>query len=154
MVNWHQLLYRYTFTLSFLTQAGRTVGAAIVNRIRLLLTARLLKLIHFVTSGHFLPLSVKPEHWFWLGFSGIVGLVLGDAVLFQAFIWIGPHVSMLMMSLAQVFATILLWFFLKETLRIWQIIEILLTMGGIIWVTDPVPGIAFSLLAVQPAEVV
>lgn len=83
----------FSFTSSFFTLAGRQVEAVIVNRVRLLLAAILLMLIHFMLLGSFLPLSATPERWFWLGLSGIVGLVLGDSFLFQAFIWIGPRLQ-------------------------------------------------------------
>lgn len=113
------------------TLAGRQVGAVIVNRTRLFLAMIVLMVIHFIFLGSLLPIDASPRHWFWLGLSGIVGLVLGDAFLFQAFIWIGPRLSMLMMSLAPVIATILAWSFLSETLSIWQITGILITISGI-----------------------
>ncbi len=36
--------------------------------------------------------------WLWLGLSAIFGLVLGDAMLFQAYVLIGPRFSMLVMA--------------------------------------------------------
>lgn len=124
----------FSFTSTLFTLAGRQVGSMVVNRIRLLLASLLIMLVHFIWSGRFLPYNAEPERWLWLGLSGIVGLVLGDAFLFQAFIWIGPRLSMLMMSLAPVIATVLAWFFLGETLSGWQITGILLTIAGIAWV--------------------
>ncbi|MBL7184670.1 MAG: hypothetical protein ISS50_09510 [Anaerolineae bacterium] len=37
-----------------------------------------------------LPIHAEPSRWGWLGLSAIIGLVLGDAMLFQAFVldWI------------------------------------------------------------------
>lgn len=124
----------FSFTSTLFTLAGRQVGAVVVNRTRLLLAMLVLMLINFTFLGHLLPFDASPEHWFWLGLSGIVGLVIGDAFLFQAFIWIGPRLSMLMMSLAPVIATLLAWTFLNETLSLWQIVGILVTITGIAWV--------------------
>jgi drug/metabolite transporter (DMT)-like permease len=124
----------FSFTSTLFTLAGRQVGAIVVNRTRLLLAVLVLMLIHLTFLGRLLPLDASYEHWIWLGLSGIVGLVLGDAFLFQAFIWIGPRLSMLMMSLAPVSATLLAWFFLNETLSGWQITGILITISGIVWV--------------------
>lgn len=123
----------FSFTSTLFTLAGRRVGSLVVNRTRLVLA------ILFLTSAHLalgipLPLHAAREHWAWLSLSGVIGLVLGDAFLFQAFIWIGPRLSMLMMSLAPVLATLLAWLFLSERLSSFQILGILITLGGISWV--------------------
>ncbi len=116
------------------TLAGRRVGSAVVNRTRLLLAVILLVLTHWIVLGSLLPWGADPERWFWLAISGIVGLVLGDAFLFQAFLWIGPRLSMLMMSLAPVIAALAAWIFLDEQLAAGQIFGILLVLGGTAWV--------------------
>jgi drug/metabolite transporter (DMT)-like permease len=59
---------------------------------------------------------------------------LGDAFLFQAFVLIGPRLSMLMMALAPVLGALLAWLFLGETLTIAEIIGITVTLGGIMLV--------------------
>lgn len=116
------------------TLAGRRVGSAVVNRTRLIFAVILLVLTHWFVLGSLLPLSADPKRWFWLALSGIVGLVVGDAFLFQAFVWIGPRLSMLMMSLAPVIAALVAWIFLGEQLTTGQIFGMLLVLGGIAWV--------------------
>ncbi|MBZ0286954.1 MAG: DMT family transporter, partial [Anaerolineae bacterium] len=69
---------------------------------------------------------------FWMGLSGFVGFVLGDACLFQAFVLIGPRLSMLMMALAPVLGAVLAWLFLGETLVLKEIVGIAVTLLGII----------------------
>lgn len=124
----------FSFTATFFTFAGRRVGAAVVNRSRLLLAMVLLTGVHWLFYGAPAPVGAAPERWLWLGLSGVVGLALGDAFLFQAFLWIGPRLSMLLMSLAPVLATLLAWMFLGETLRFSQIVGIGITIAGIAWV--------------------
>ncbi|HBX70069.1 MAG TPA: EamA family transporter [Chloroflexi bacterium] len=124
----------FSLTSTMFTLAGRRVGSTTVNRIRLILAVLLLSLIHWIWLGSLLPLKADPQRWLWLGLSGIVGLVLGDAFLFQAFVWIGPRLSMLMMSLAPVIASLVAWIFLGETLTLGQIGGIALTLSGIAWV--------------------
>ena len=114
--------------------AGQQFGSAIANRIRLVLAVILLVLLHWLLLGTPLPLGAERERWFWLGLSGIAGLALGDALLFQSYIWIGPRLGMLLMSLAPVVSALLAWLFLAETLSFGQISGILLTVGGIAWV--------------------
>jgi len=124
----------FSVTSTMFTLAGRQMGSVVVNRIRLILAVLLLALTHWFLLGSLLPLDAEPQRWLWLGLSGIVGLVLGDAFLFQAFIWIGPRLSMLMMSLAPVIAALVAWIFLGEHLSIGQIAGIVITIAGIAWV--------------------
>ncbi|OQX64496.1 MAG: hypothetical protein B5M51_03630 [Anaerolinea sp. 4484_236] len=119
---------------TFFTLAGKRLGSIIVNRTRLVIAAIFLSLAHWVMLGKILPLDANPERWLWLGLSGVVGLVLGDIFLFQAFVLVGPRLSMLMMSLAPVIAVLQAWIFLDETLTGGQIFGIVLTLVGIAWV--------------------
>jgi len=124
----------FSFASIFFTLAGRRVGSMVVNRTRLVVAVVLLSVTHWVMFGIPLPLHAEIERWLWLGLSGIVGLVLGDIFLFQAFVSIGPRLSMLMMSLAPVIAAIQAWIFLGETISLGQMAGILITLGGITWV--------------------
>jgi len=136
----------FSFTSTFFTLAGRQVGSVVVNRIRLLLAVGFLMLVHWALLGQPLPLGAGPERWFWLGLSGIIGLVLGDALLFQAFVWIGPRISMLMMSLVPVISIALARVFLGETLTGQQLLAVSITVAGVAWVilersgTNGTPG--------------
>ena len=122
----------FSFGSTQFTLAGRQIGSALVNRARLLLALLLVMLLHFLTFGQLLPLDAAPERWFWLGLSGFVGLVLGDACLLQAFVLIGARLSMLMMSLAPVLGALLAWLFLGETLVLREIVGIAIVLVGII----------------------
>ncbi|MGD8753076.1 MAG: DMT family transporter [Anaerolineales bacterium] len=124
----------FTVNSAVFTIAGRQVGSMVVNRFRLILAVILLALTHFVLFDTFLPVSAEPRRWLWLSLSGISGLVLGDAFLFQAFVWIGPRLSMLMMSLVPVISTLLAWLFLNEQLSTGQVLGIGITIGGVAWV--------------------
>ncbi len=114
--------------------AGRRVGAGVVNRVRLIFAALFVTLSHWIFLGKPFPWDAEPERWLWLGLSGLVGFVLGDAFLFQAFVWVGARVSMLMMSLAPVIAALTAWIFLGESLTFWQMMGIVLTTSGVAWV--------------------
>ncbi len=118
----------------FLTLAGRHIGPLVLNRLRLIVAIFLLSLTHWLTLGTLLPWDAEPQRWLWLGLSGVVGLVIGDIFLFQAFVWIGPRLSMLMMSLAPVIAALLAWVFLGERMALLEIVGVALTLGGVAWV--------------------
>lgn len=121
----------WSFTSTFFTLAGRKVGSMVVNRTRLVLAVIFLILTHWMLQGTFFPLHASPERWLWLGVSGIIGLVIGDALLFQSFVWLGPRLSMLLMSLVPVISTLLAWIFLGEALAFWQLAAIALTVSGV-----------------------
>lgn len=123
----------WSFTSTFFTLAGRKIGSVAVNRIRLLLAVLFLVLAHALLRQP-LPLAAGSERWFWFGLSGFIGLVVGDALLFQAFIWIGPRLTMLLMSLAPVLSTLLAWFLLDEMLSARQLLGIAVTVAGVAWV--------------------
>ncbi|RMF47060.1 MAG: DMT family transporter [Anaerolineae bacterium] len=125
----------FTATSAMFTLAGRMVGSVVVNRTRLLFAVLLLALAHPL-FGLPLPWHAEPFRWGWLGLSGLVGLALGDAFLFQAFVWIGPRLTMLMLSLAPILATVLAWLFLGERLSPWQVAAIITTIGGTAWVVQ------------------
>jgi drug/metabolite transporter (DMT)-like permease len=124
-------------TSIFFTLSGRQVGSMIVNRTRLLLAVVFVGLMHLATRGAPIPVGAGLERWGWLGLSGAVGFVAGDAMLFQAFVLVGPRLSMLMMALAPVLGTLLGWVFLRETLTGMELAGIALAVSGIaLVVTD------------------
>jgi drug/metabolite transporter (DMT)-like permease len=124
----------FSFGSTLFTLSGRAIGSPLVNRTRLLVSMLLVMLLHLLSYGQLAPLDAAPERWFWLGLSGFVGLVLGDTFLLQAFVLIGPRLSMLMMALAPVIGALLAWVFLGESLAPLEILGIAITLGGIMLV--------------------
>jgi drug/metabolite transporter (DMT)-like permease len=124
------------FSLSsiFFTLSGRELGSPFVNRVRLLIAVLLVMLLHLLSYGLAIPVNVETGRWFWLGLSGFIGLALGDALLFQAFIFIGPRLAMLMMALSPVLGAVLAWLFLGENLTVIEIGGIAVTIGGVMLV--------------------
>lgn len=128
----------WTITSVFFTLSGREVGSAIVNRTRLLLALVMVSALHLFTEGALLPVGAEPWRWGWFALSGLIGFVLGDALLFQAYVMIGPRLSMLLMALNPVIGAILAWLFLDERLSAFEIGGMLLVISGVgAVVTDP-----------------
>lgn len=113
------------------TLSGREIGAALMNRTRLLIAVLFVLAMHSLLVGNPFMMDAGTNQWFWLGLSGFVGLALGDAALFQGFILVGPRISMLMMALAPVLSAILGWMFLGESLTALEIGGIIFTVAGI-----------------------
>ncbi len=122
----------FAFGSTFFTLAGRELGSILTNRVRLLLALLLVMVLHTLLYGQPFPVNAGADRWLWLGISGIIGFLLGDAFLFQAFIMIGPRLSMLMMALAPVLGAVIAWIFLHETLALQEIIGITVTLAGIL----------------------
>jgi len=130
----------WSFTALFFSFGGRRVGSDVVNRTRLLLALAWLAMLHTALYGRPWPEAVEPERWWWLGLSGVLGLVIGDAALFQAYVLVGPRLAMLMMSLVPIASTAMAWLFLGQTIGREQALGIALTVGGVAWVVTERTG--------------
>jgi len=116
------------------TLAGRRVGSASVNLVRLLMAWVLLAGLHLALFGSLLPIHAGVTRIGWLGVSGLIGFALGDAVLFEAFLLIGARLSMLLMTLSPVFSALLAWIWLKQDLGPLKLLAMAATLAGIAWV--------------------
>lgn len=115
----------------FFSAAGSKVGSMSVNRIRLLLALFLFMAAHLLFEGSLIPLDASRERWFWLSISGIVGLVISDSLLFQAYVLIGVRIPVLTMAGVPVISSIIAWIFLGERLSLGVITGIAVAIGGI-----------------------
>ncbi|HML22027.1 MAG TPA: DMT family transporter [Aggregatilinea sp.] len=124
----------WSFTSILFSVSGQKVGSPVVNRTRLLLAVIMVSLLHWVLEGSLLPIHAESWRWGWMALSGLIGFVLGDACLFQAFVMIGPRLSMLLMALSPVMGAFMGWVLLGESLAAGQIAGIALAMAGVAWV--------------------
>ncbi|MBV5323327.1 EamA family transporter, partial [bacterium] len=124
----------FSITAIVFTKAGRMVGSQVTNRIRLLFALSYLVIINLILFREPLPFSAGTSRWIWLGLSGVIGLALGDAFLFQAFVSVGARLGSLLLSIAPIFGSIIAWIFFDETLTPLQITGIVLALAGIGWV--------------------
>jgi len=122
------------------TFAGREIGTGVLNRIRLALALVFTLILHRIFAGAFYPVNTPISTFFWLAASGVVGFVIGDALLFKGFVLVGPRLSMLMMALAPVLSAIMAWGFLHEGLGLVEIIGIAITLLGIAIVVGAPPA--------------
>jgi drug/metabolite transporter (DMT)-like permease len=126
----------WAVTSLLFTVASKQVGSQLVNRVRLPLAAFFLAITHLLWQGEMLPIHAETSRWGWLGLSAIIGLVVGDGLLFQAFVLIGARLSMLLMTLAPVIGTLLAWVFLGETLNLLEISAVIVTVSSVAWVVS------------------
>jgi len=121
----------WTVTAMSFERAGKQIGSQPLNLIRLVLGLFFLTIFMWIYRGLPFPADASVHSWVWLSFSGIVGLVIGDLLLFQAFVLIGSRISMLMMSMAPPLTAILARIIFGEVLTGKNLIGMVLTMTGI-----------------------
>ncbi|MBN2432319.1 MAG: DMT family transporter [Acidobacteria bacterium] len=135
----------WSFGSLMFTFAGRRVGSYTVNNTRLWLAFLFLLVLHWLMFGLLYPVDAAGYRFLWLGLSGLVGYVFGDGMLFEAFVRIGPRLSMLLMTLVPVIGAFLGWLVLGEALRPVEWLAIAVTLTGIaLVVSDRRNGSAFA----------
>ena len=70
--------------------------------------------------------------WLWLGLSGTVGVFVGDTVYFRSLQILGPRRALIMATTGPIFAAILGFCFLHESLTYVAISGIILTVAGVL----------------------
>lgn len=78
--------------------------------------------------------SADSGAWFWLGLSGVIGIVLGDTCYLRCLQILGPRKALILSTTAPLFAAILGYLFLQEEITAIMVTGILLTSGSVIWV--------------------
>lgn len=126
--------FLFAMTALIFTVTSRMIGSQVTNRMRLTFALLYLVILNLVLFREPLPFSAESSRWLWLSLSGVIGLSLGDAFLFQSFISVGPRLGTLLLSLAPIFGSIIAWIFFGEILTALQITGIVLALAGIGWV--------------------
>jgi len=120
--------FLWSFSSILFTELSIRIGTLQLNLWRLVFAALLLGITFYFFS---VPFDLTFNQYFFLSVSGIVGLVLGDTFLFASFKEIGPRLGMLIMSSNPAMAAIIAYFVLAESISIWGILGMLITLGGI-----------------------
>lgn len=132
--------FLFSISSTFFTFAGRETAAGLVNRSRLAFALIFTLSLHWLWQGRPVPFDLDVSDWAWMGLSGFIGLALGDACLFEAFVRIGARLAMLVFSLAPIFAALLSRFFLGEDLNAGQWTGIGVAVSGVALVVGEPAG--------------
>lgn len=111
--------------------AGKRVGSLAVNLIRLVMAFLIMSGFTLLTRGMLLPWDASLHAWIWLTVSGLIGFVIGDLFLFQAYVLIGARISMLIMATVPPITAVLGILFLNEGLSGRTVVGMALTFTGI-----------------------
>lgn len=121
----------WTFSALAFESAGKKVGSLSVNFIRLIIAFVFISIYNYFSRGLLLPVDASAYAWFYLFISGIIGFVLGDLFLFEAFVEIGSRISMLIMSFVPPITGILGFLIMGEVLTTKNIIGMTITISGV-----------------------
>lgn len=111
--------------------AGKKVGSISVNLIRLFIALAFISAFNLFTRGIMLPLDASISTWLWLSFSGLIGFVIGDLFLFQAYVLVGSRISMLIMSTVPPITAIAGFILMGERITVLSLVGMVITIGGI-----------------------
>lgn len=111
--------------------AGKRVGSTAVNYMRIVLAFIFLSLTSWAVRGLLFPIDASGSAWFWLTLSGLIGFVMGDMFLLEAFVLIGSRISMLIMSAAPPLTVLISFLVMGERVTFFQLFGIGLIMAGI-----------------------
>ena len=139
-------------SLSF-EAAGKRVGSLQVNLIRLVIALGIFAVFLTISRGSPFPAGAGSHVWIWLSLSGLIGFVMGDLFLFQAFVDVGARTAMVVYSLVPPMTAVTGWLVLGEVLGPLQLLAMGVTVGGIILVVTAVPPAAGNALENRPHRI-
>ncbi|MBI5324715.1 MAG: DMT family transporter [Ignavibacteriae bacterium] len=118
----------WSFSSFIFTTVGKRIGTIQLNIYRLLFASVFLLLTFFIFN---IKITADPVQLLYLSLSSLIGLVIGDTFLFKGFDLIGPRNTLLIMSINPAIAAIIAFFALNETLGVFAILGMIVTLGGI-----------------------
>ena len=83
----------WSLSAIFFENASRKVGALAVNFWKVVFAFFFLALAGTVTRGMPFPFDASARSWLFLSISGIVGFVVADFFLFNAYVLIGSRIT-------------------------------------------------------------
>ena len=134
----------------FFTNMGKRVGPFTTNLLRLSLAFAVLAALVAACALAGVDMALpRPASWFWLIASGSLGLAIGDAFLYQAFVTLGPERTSQVQTLAPAATAVAAWFFLKEYLTLGQAAGMGLILAGVFLATTSAARRKTALLAAE-----
>ncbi len=124
----------WTTNAVFFTLAGRRIGSPTVNVTRLLLAFFTMLVAGVAFFGTPLPTHATAATWGWLSVSGLIGFALGDAVMFEAFVRLGPRLTTLIATVWPILSALMAWPIFGDALDLKKFLAIAVTLAGIAWV--------------------
>jgi drug/metabolite transporter (DMT)-like permease len=121
----------WTITAVAFESAGKKVGSLCVNILRIFIAFILLSVFNLFTRGIAFPTDASLSTWLWLLLSGLIGFVIGDLFLFQAYVEIGSRISQLIMSIVPPITAVTGYIIMREKITLLGFAGMIITISGI-----------------------
>lgn len=118
---------------NFFAQAGKTMGAIVLNRLRITMALAFLAVALLIARGSPWPYWATGRQVALLAVSGLVGFVFGDNFYFRSILILGPGRGSTLACLAPPMAALLAVPFLGERLGPAALLGMALTLTGVGW---------------------
>lgn len=113
------------------SRAGTRIGGYAVNLSRLALALLLVVLLHLAMGQGPVPPMPDLRQGLLLAISALLGLVVGDSLLFHAYATIGPRLGSLMTATVPILGAVIAWIFLGEVLPPLAMAGVVVGVSGI-----------------------
>ncbi len=129
----YALLTAFFWVISgtFFERASKRTTSLAVSFLRMVLGFVLISAFLWILRGAPFATDASPSTWLWLSLSGLVGFVIGDVFLMEAYVRIGTRIALLLMSLSPVLTGVLSYIIFDEILEPQAMLGIALTLSGI-----------------------
>jgi len=131
MLSWSICIFPFT-------QAARRLGSNSLNHLRLLFAVFFLGIANLLLNMNFflnMFSSMYAYNWFWLGFSGIVGLTIGDFFAFRMYAILSPRTGSVLTTLSPAASLAAAYLLLGETINGFGIVGMFITMVGVMGIS-------------------
>lgn len=124
----------WSFSAIFFENASRKAGALAINFWKVVFAFLFLAGSGLIMRGVPFPYDASLRAWVFLGLSGIIGFVISDYFLFNAYILIGSRITVIFQSLTPVFTALFAYIFIGERMRPVRLVGMTVTVAGILLV--------------------
>lgn len=108
------------------------MGALAVNFWKVVFAFFFLAISGTIVRGVPFPYDAPLRTWIFLSLSGIVGFVISDFFLFNAYVMIGSRITVIFQSLTPVFTALFAYIFIAERMQPHRLIGMAVTVIGIL----------------------
>ncbi|MCE1196947.1 DMT family transporter [bacterium] len=122
----------WSISALFFEHATRKVGALAVNFWKVFFAFFYLAAAGLVMRGMPLPLDASPREWLFLALSGIIGFIIADYFLFNAYLMIGSRITVVFQALTPLFTAVFAFAFLGERMRAVRLVGMGVVVCGIL----------------------
>ena len=122
----------WAFSAIFFETASKKVGALAVNFWKVVFAFLFLGISGMVERAVPFPYDAPIRTWILLGLSGLVGFVISDFFLFNAYILIGSRITVIFQSLTPIFTAFFAFIFIGERMQAYRLIGMAVTVAGIL----------------------